>query len=454
MQKKLLNDDSVCSGFALFTDLYELTMLQAYFDEGMTDDAVFSLFVRRLPTRRNFLLACGLDTVLSYLENLRFVDEDISYLESVGLFSDRFLSKLSDFRFTGDVYAVPEGTPMFPNEPILEVMAPLPEAQIVETFIMNQVHLQTMLASKAQRVVAAADGRPVIDFGSRRVHGTDAALKAARAFYISGVAATSNVLAGKQYGVPIAGTMAHSYIQAHENEAAAFRSIVQLYPKAVLLVDTYNTIAGVRKVVALANMLGEGFKVRGVRLDSGDLLALSRDVRNILNEAGLHNVEIFVSGSIDEYAIVELVSSGAPIDGFGVGTCMGVSSDAPDLDIVYKLCQYAGKGRLKLSTGKPVLPGPKQVFRIEKGGLDVGDVIARADEDVLGRPLLKPMMLRGKRLPEGRVGLETSRRYAREQVARLPERIRAVAAADFQYPVEVSASLSDFQRRVEDDLAI
>ena len=439
---------------ALFTDLYELTMLQAYFEEGMTEEAVFSLFVRRLPKQRNFLLACGLDTVLDYLERLRFADEDIAYLASLGQFSERFLAWLSDFRFTGEVDALPEGTPVFANEPILEVVAPLPQAQLIETFIMNQVHMQTVLASKAQRVVSAAAGRPVVDFGPRRMQGIDAALKAARAFYIGGVAATSNVLAGRRYGVPLAGTMAHSYIQAHENEAAAFRAFTQIYPETVLLVDTYDTLAGVRKVIELAAAaLGEEFKVKAVRLDSGDLGALSRQARQLLDAAGLERVEIFASGGLDEEAIAALVSAGAPIDGFGVGTSMGVSSDAPDMDIAYKLCEYAGRGRLKLSTGKPVLPGRKQVFRTAEGKQDAGDVIARRGEDLPGRALLVPVMREGQRLPAGKAELETTRCYAQEQISRLPAPLTGVASVERPYPVEVSAALADFQRRVKEEVA-
>ncbi|MGP0594800.1 nicotinate phosphoribosyltransferase [Nitrospira sp. T9] len=440
------------NGLALFTDLYELTMLHAYYEEGMMADAVFTLFVRRLPVRRNFLLACGADTVLDYLETIRFSEDDLAYLDSLRQFSGRFLNWLRDFRFTGEVYAVPEGTPVFANEPILEIVAPLPQAQIVETFIMNQIHVQTVLASKAQRVVAAAEGRPVIDFGPRRMHGIDAALKAARAFWIGGVAATSNVLAGKLYGVPVAGTMAHSYIQSHENEATAFRAFAQLYPETVLLVDTYDTLAGVRKVIDLARALGDDFKVKAVRLDSGDLLDLSRRARRLLDDAGLRDVEIFVSGGLDEDAIAALVSSGAPIDGFGVGTSMGVSSDAPDLDIAYKLSEYAGKGRLKLSTGKPILPGRKQVFRIVEGEHDVRDVIACDDEVPVGRPLLVPMMRNGKRLPERRVDLTTARQYAQEQISRLPERVRAITPADSAYPVEVSRTLAHLQQQIIKDL--
>ncbi|WP_435546987.1 nicotinate phosphoribosyltransferase [Desulfobacterium sp. N47] len=441
------------SGLALFTDFYELTMMQAYFKENMTEDAVFSLFVRRLPARRNFLISCGLDTVLEYLENICFYDDDIAYLASIGKFSDRFLSSLRDFRFTGDIYAVPEGTPIFANEPLMEVVAPIAQAQIIETLIMNQVHLQTLIASKAYRVVTAAEGRTVLDFGSRRMHGIDAALKAARSFYITGVTATSNVLAGKKYGVPVTGTMAHSYIQAHDDEAGAYQSFVQHYPDTVLLVDTYDTIAGVQKVIDLAKMLGGNFKVKALRLDSGNLYKLSKKVRQMLDTAGLSKVEIFASGGLDEDSIAKLVSSGAPIDGFGVGTSMGVSNDAPDLDIVYKLCLYAGKGRLKLSTGKPVLPGRKQVFRISEGEQDVYDIIACADENYKGRPLLIPVMKNGTRLPESKIDLKTIHNYTNSQIARLPAKIRAIDKTDSPYPVDVSVALSEYQKRVKEQAA-
>ncbi len=438
---------------ALFTDLYELTMLQAYYHQQMTQDAVFSLFVRRLPNRRNFLLACGLDTVLSFLENLNFSDDNIEYLRSLGQFSDSFLQWLSGLRFTGEVRAVPEGTPVFANEPILEVIAPLPQAQLIETFVMNQIHLQTVLASKAQRVVSAAKGRPVVDFGPRRMHGIDAAIKAARSFYIGGVAATSNVLAGKRYKVPVTGTMAHSYIQAHEDEYQAFSDFARIYPETVLLVDTYDTMAGIRKVIDLADSLGERFQIKAVRLDSGDLLALSRQARQALDAAGLNRVEIFASGGLDEDSIQELVDSNAPIDGFGVGTSMGVSGDSPSLDIAYKLCEYAGKGRLKLSSGKPILPGRKQIFRIAQDGKYVQDIIARYNEDRPGRPLLITVMRQGKRLPGGAADLETIRRHAQSQIARLPVQITRIDNADPPYKVEVSKSLSDFQLKVEQEFS-
>ena len=297
-----------------------------------------------------------------------------------------FTQWLEEFRFTGDVDAVPEGTPVFENEPILEVTAPIAQAQLAETFVMNQVHLQTVLASKAARVVTAAEGRSVVDFGPRRMHGIDAAIKAARAFHIAGVAATSNTLAGHIYGVPVARTMAHSFVQAAQNEMEAFRAFTALYPETILLVDTYDTLQGVRHVIALARELGDAFKVRAVRLDSGDLADLATRTRAILDEAGLQRVEIFASGSLDEDTIAEIVAEGAPITGFGVGTSMGVSQDAPGLDIAYKLCAYGGRGRLKLSTGKPVLPSRKQVFRIEEDGRAVRDVIARAEE-VLPAPI-------------------------------------------------------------------
>ncbi len=438
---------------SLFTDFYELTMLQAYFEEGMTEKAVFSLFVRRLPPHRNFLLSCGLDTVLKYLENLRFGDDALAYLASLKNFTDHFLGWLRDFKFTGEVYAVPEGTPVFANEPLLEIVAPLPQAQLIETYVMNQIHLQTLLATKAQRVVSAAEGRPVVDFGARRIHGIDAALKAARAFYIGGVSATSNVLASKQFGVPVTGTMAHSYIQAHQDEAAAFRAFARFYPETVLLVDTYDTLDGVRKVITLAKTLGQDFKVKAVRLDSGDLLYLSKKARYLLDQAGLSTVEIFASGGLDEERVAELLSAGAPINGFGVGSSMGVSNDAPVLDIAYKLCEYAGQGRLKLSTGKPVLPGRKQVFRMTENERNVGDVIARADEKLAGRALLVPVMHHGERLKTGCVDLESSRKYAQQQIALLPTELCAITQARSPYPVVVSQELSLFQKKVKEQVA-
>lgn len=446
------------AGAALLTDLYQLTMLQAYWREGMAGDAVFSLYYRTLPEARNYLLACGLDDALHYLETLRFGDDALEFLAGRGELSREFLDWLGELRFAGDVWALPEGTPVFPEEPLLEVRAPIAQAQLVESFVMNQVHFQTVLASKAARMVAAARGRAVVDFGLRRMHGADAAMKGARAYHVAGLAATSNVLAGRVYGVPIAGTMAHSYVQAHDDELAAFRAFAELYPETVLLVDTYDTLDGVRKVVELARELGERFRVRAVRLDSGDLAALASEARRILDAAGLERVELFASGGLDEHRIAELVERGAPIDGFGVGTRMGVSEDAPALDMAYKLTDYAGQGRLKLSPGKRILPGRKQVYRVEEGAGEertaVRDVIARADEEgVPGRPLLVQVMAGGERLAAGRATLEQARERARDEIGRLPERLRALEPADPPYPVEVSAGLRELQEQVVERLA-
>jgi nicotinate phosphoribosyltransferase len=426
----------------LLTDLYELTMLQAYFEEEMRDVAAFSLFVRRLPERRNYLLACGLDAVLGFVEALRFDQAAIAYLESLGRFSARFLRYLERFRFTGDVYAVPEGTPVFPDEPIVEIVAPIAEAQLVESFVLNQIHLQTVLASKAARIVEAARGRQVVDFGLRRMHGIDAALKAARAFYIAGVHASSNAAAGQAYGLQVAGTMAHSYIQAHDDEREAFRAFARLYPDTTLVVDTYDTLAGVRKVVDVARELGAAFRVSAVRLDSGDLAGLSVAARRILDDAGLESVTIFASGNLNEDEIARLIAGGAPIDGFGVGTEMAVSSDAPSLDMVYKLVEYGGRGRTKLSTGKAVLPGRKQIFRVEQDGIAEHDVLGRRDEAVTGRPLLEPVMTAGTRLPPGRVTLDEARARASLELARLPPRLRAIQPASPAYRVDISPALA------------
>jgi nicotinate phosphoribosyltransferase len=437
---------------ALLTDLYELTMMQAYWREQMFDDAVFTLFVRRLPDSRNFLLACGLEDVLRYLESLHFDADALDYLAQRPEFSAEFVDWLAKLRFTGEVRAMREGTPVFPNEPILEVRASLPEAQLIETVVMNQVHLQTVLASKAVRIVLSARGKPVVDFGLRRMHGFDAGLKSARAFHIAGIAATSNVLAGQIYGVPITGTMAHSYIQAHESELTAFREFARQYPETVLLVDTYDTLAGVRRVARLAEELGSDFRIRAVRLDSGDLAGLARSAREILDDAGLKKVEIFASGGLDEHEIERIVASGAPIDGFGVGTGMGVSTDAPGLDIAYKLAQYGGRGVLKLSTGKPILPGQKQVFRTTEGGVAMRDMIACAHEQLEGMPLLEVMMRDGRRCT-GPADLEAARAHAATQIALLPERVRAMQRAEPPYHVEISSELAALQREISERMS-
>ena len=438
---------------ALFTDLYQLTMLQAYFVEGMNDEAVFDLFVRRL-RRRNYLIACGLETCLRYLETLRFTPDDLAYLDTLGLFRADFLAYLADFRFTGDVYAVREGTPVFANEPILEVVAPIGQAQLVETFLLNQMTFQTNLASKAHRVVRAARGRAVADFGMRRMHAADATLKAARACYVAGVHSTSNVLAGRLYGIPVLGTMAHSYIQAHDSEEAAFRAFASVYPHTTLLVDTYDTLDGVRKVIALAQEHGAAFQPGAIRLDSGDLADLAHQARRLFDDAGLHHVKIFASSSLDEHEIAKLLDREAPIDGFGVGTRMGTVADRPYLDTVYKLVEYDGKGRMKLALDKSTVPGRKQVFRVHENGKAARDVLALHDETLDGEPLLEHVMHAGQRTETGRARpLDDLRAHAEAATAHLPEPLLALDETDPPYPVVLSDRLRAKRDRVRKRLA-
>ncbi len=427
---------------ALFVDLYELTMLRAYAALGMREEAVFSLFVRRLPEGRNFLIACGLDELLAEIEQFRFTSDDISYLRSLELFPDDLLEELKHLRFSGEVFALAEGTPFFANEPIVEVRAPIGEAQLLETLIINRIGLQSLLASKAQRVVAAASGREVLDFGARRAQGYDAALRGARAFAIAGVGATSLVAAGARYNIPVAGTMAHSFVQAFESESEAFAAFAKIYPRTILLVDTYDTLRGVANAIELARRLGPDCHLTGVRLDSGDLDSLSRAARAMLDEAGFPQLRIVASGDLDEAKIDAMVKSGAPIDMFGVGTEMSVSADAPALDIAYKLTEYAGAGRMKLAPHKIALPGRKQVFRRERDGLAAGDVIARCDEICEGAPLIAPVMRNGERLAPPQTDLARLRDRTAAMIAKLPPEIRALAPAAKPYPVVISEKLS------------
>jgi len=426
----------------LLTDLYELTMLSAYHADGMEGTAVFELFVRKLPETRNFLIAAGLDQVLDYLEGLSFTGDELEWLESTGHFSRPFLDYLADLRFTGDVQAMPEGTVFFANEPLIRVTAPLPEAQLVESRLINIVHLQTLLASKAARSVLVAPGKALVDFGMRRAHGSEAALYAGRASYAAGFTGTATVLAGRRYGIPIFGTMAHSFVQAHDSETNAFLVFARAHPhNVVLLIDTYDTRAAAEKVVKLAPRLAdEGIAVKAVRIDSGDLLAQARDVRAILDAGGCREVGIFLSGNLDEYRIEELLAAGAPADGFGIGTHLDVSTDAPYLDAVYKLQEYAGQARRKRSAGKATWPGRKQVYRrCDAEGTMTGDVIALEDEEQAGEPLLVPVMRNGRRVAPA-PSLEEVRQRAREQLARLPAELRGLARDD-GYPVTVSERL-------------
>ncbi len=436
-----VNEDNV----ALLTDYYQLTMLQAYHREQMQEPAVFDLFMRRLK-QRNYLIACGLDDVLTYLENLRFTPESLEYLSTLGVFDASFLSWLEGFRFTGDVWAVREGTPVFADEPILEVIAPVAEGQLVETFLLNQITFQTGIASKAARVVREAAGRNVVDFGMRRMHGTDAAMKAARACYIAGADGTSNVLAAKVYGIRPVGTMAHSYIEAHAQEVDALVAFANLYPGTTLLVDTYDTLAAVRQIVDLYRSTNGAFKPGAIRLDSGDLADLARKSRAVLDEGGLTDVKILASGSLDEFSIRDLVTAGAPIDGFGVGTRLGTIADQPYLDSAYKLSAYAGVGRMKLSSEKSNVPCPKQVYRFFEGGKAVRDVVAGRGEELDGTPLLECVMRKGKRTDAGHYTLEDARRHASECLGYLPDHLFALETVEPPYPVTLSPKL---QQRVE-----
>ena len=426
----------------LLTDLYQLNMMQAYLDHGMTETAVFEFFMRKFPARRGFLVAAGLEQALDFLENLRFSSAEIDWLRRSGRFGAALLDYLAAFRFTGDVDAMPEGTVFFADEPILRVTAPLPAAQLVETRIINLVHFQSLIAAKAARLVLAAPGKQLVDFGLRRAHGAEAGLLAARASYIAGFAGSATMLAQAKFGVPIFGTMAHSFIQAHTDETAAFLNFARARPEnLVLLIDTYDTEAAARKVVALAPRLkAEGIAVRGVRLDSGDLAALAKSVRRILDEGGLRDVTIFASGGLDEDALLAMAAAAAPIDGFGIGTSLTTSSDVPALDCAYKLQEYAGLARRKRSAGKATWPGRKQVWRRygAKGEM-AGDVISLETDAQQGEPLLRPVMRGGRRLAP-QPTLEQCRAHAARELARLPAPLRALELGA-AYPVTVADAL-------------
>lgn len=434
----------------LLTDLYQLTMLQAYHDRGMNQTAVFEFFVRKMPEHRNFLVAAGLEQVLDFLETLQFADEELEWLAGSGRFRQEFIDSLAGLRFAGDVDAMPEGTPFFPDEPILRVVAPLPQAQLVETRIINLLQFGVMVASKAARVRLAAPGRLMVDFGLRRAHGAEAGLLSARASYVAGFDGTSNVQSGMLWGIPLYGTMAHSFIQAHESEVQAFEDFARSHPKGTtLLIDTYDTEAAARKLVPLARRLaGEGVDIGAVRIDSGDLAAHARSVRQILDEGGLHAVKIFASGNLDEYRVRDLVAGGAPIDGFGVGTRMNTSADAPYLDCAYKLQEFAGLPRRKRSEGKATWPGRKQVLRrLDGDGRLACDLLTTMDDAPAGEGLLREAMRGGRRLAAS-PSLQEIRSFAQAELARLPDDLQALSAAQ-AYPVQVSDSLRALAREVD-----
>ncbi|MDE3197544.1 MAG: nicotinate phosphoribosyltransferase, partial [Acidobacteriota bacterium] len=387
-----------------------------------------------------YVVAGGLRSLLSWLPRCRFTEDEVDWLAAHQDFPDSFLESLATFRFTGDVYAIPEGAVVFPGEPLVQVRAPIGQAQIIETAVLNLIHFQTLVLSKATRIVHAAQGRPVIEFGSRRAPGADAALNVARAACLAGFHSTSSVLAGKLWGVPIAGTMTHSFIQAHASEAEAFAAFAKVNSGTTLLVDTYDTLEGVRAVIALRDRLGPLFNVGAIRLDSGDLGSLAKSARQLLDRSGLTSMKILASSGLDEYRIAQLIAEDAPIDMFAVGTKLAVCSGASELDMAYKLVEYDGKPCYKLSPGKTVYPGPKQVFRESRGGKAIRDTIGRADEKLPGCPLLRPAILGGVVQPQPI--LEESRAWLRNQLTLLPAGYLSLDETE-PYPVSFSPALQN-----------
>ncbi len=438
---------------ALSTDLYQLTMAGSYDALDMDAPATFSLTVRKLPENRSFLLVAGVEEALLRIAELRFDGRALAALAAIPAIRPELLDRLARFRFSGDVWAMPEGSIAFADEPILEVTAPILEAQIIETIVLNALHYPTTVATKAARCVLAAPGARLVEFGLRRTPGIEAGLDSARACYLAGFVGTSNVLAGREYGIPVSGTVAHSFIEAFDSEAEAFLAFGRTFPgTATLLIDTYDTVRGARRAVETARTLAaEGSGIAAVRLDSGDLAALSREVRAILDDGGLEEVSIFASGGLDEYSLAELAGQDVPIDAYGVGTRVGTAADAPTLDMVYKLVEYAGRPRLKLSTGKRTLVGPKQVWRLPGPPLG-GDVIATRDEGPPGddwTALLEPRMRGGAiAAPDT---LAAARERANAGLAALPATLRTLDGRG-EYPVRLSKRLERDQAAAEEEL--
>lgn len=437
----------------LLTDLYELTMAESYLREGMLGEATFSLTIRDYPPRRSYFVLAGVEHLLDILSHIRFSESSLQYLASTGLFSSDLLDYLREFKFTGTVRAMREGRIFFAHEPVVEVTAPIIEAQVIETLVLNVVQLETMLASKAARCVHAARGRGLIDFSFRRTQGIDAGVKVARASYIVGFMGSSNILAGKVYGIPVYGTMAHSYVTSFRREMDAFLAFAEAYPQnTVLLIDTYDTISGAMKAMEVARrMAAQGRSLVGVRLDSGDLVQLSREVREIFRREGFPHVKILASGNLDEYRIDEIIEDGGEVDVFAVGTKMGVSADAPYCDIAYKLVEYEGRPLLKLSTGKKTWIGRKQVFRYsDSRGIMKEDLLALTEELHHGaEPLLETAMEDG--VPTRPLdSLEAIRERFAAEFRRLPEEFRELNPAA-HYPVRISPRLEEAQRTVEEE---
>lgn len=417
---------------ALFTDLYELTMAQSYLEHHKTGQAVFSLFARRLPRERNFLVACGLQTLVEYLASFRFTPEDLDYLRGLHKFSDSFLTYLRDYRFKGRLYAIPEGRIIFQNEPLLQAEGSLPEVQILETLAVNILHFQTLIAAKAARTFLVSRGKRLVDFGLRRAHMPTAGIFAARAAFIAGFDGTSDVEAGRRFAIPVFGTMAHSYVLAFPSEEEAFRAFAQSFPRqALLLIDTYDTLACAKMVAKLAR---EGLPLLGVRLDSGDIPSQAAAVRKILDEAGQEKAQIFVSSGVDEYAIAAWLQDGVPADAFGVGTHFITSSDMPYLDMAYKLTEYEGQPKFKTSPGKVTFPFKRQVFRFYEHGRMVRDETLRMGEACPGEPLVQLVMEDG-RLLGPLAEPAASRETFLQDVARLPAALLGLAKAEYEVRV-------------------
>ena len=434
---------TLASTSPLLTDLYQLTMLQSYWQHRMDKVAAFELFVRKLPAERAFLVAAGLEQALDFIEQARFTDDELAWIDGCGKFAPGFADWLRGLRFGGDVWAMPEGTVFFPSEPVLRVVAPIAQAQWLETRILNLVHFETVVASKAARSVLAAKGRALVDFGLRRAHGGEAGALAARAAYIAGFAGTATAYAGPRFGIPVFGTMAHSFVQAHDSETQAFIDFAESFPdNAMLLIDTYDTVAAARKVAALAPQLAQrGIRIRGVRLDSGDLDVLSREVRRILDAAGLRDCAIFASGNLDEHRVRALVDAGAPIASFGVGTSLTTSSDAPCLDAVYKLQEYDGVARRKRSGGKATWPGRKQVWRRSNADRSfAGDSVRLVDEQGVGTPLLDWVMRDGRRIAPS-PALSRVRAHCHAQLDALPTHLKTLDPPWPRYPVSISPAV-------------
>jgi len=443
---------------SLLVDLYELTMACAYFVYKRNTSATFDLFVRELPKNRAYLVSCGLEDILNYLKNLRFSKDDLNYLKNTRLFSRSFLKYLAGFKFKGDTWAIPEGEIFFANEPVIRVTASIIQAQIIESFLLNTINLQTMIASKASRVVSSAKGRAVYDFSLRRTHGQDAGIKAARSSYIAGASGTSNVLAGKLYNIPIAGTMAHSFVMSFKQEIDSFLAYSNTFPKrSILLVDTYDTRIGIENAITIGLYLKEkGYRLQGIRLDSGDIVSLSKLARSMLDKAGLKYVKIFASGNLDEFKIKDLIDRGGCIDSFGVGTNMGTSIDAPSLDVIYKISEVTDESgeflpTMKLSKGKVSFPGRKQVFRIQDNkGMFIKDILGLEKENIRGKPLLKKVMHKGKviyRIPS----LDKIRILAKFNLSRFPQKLKDVIPR-YEYPVIVSPQLKKLRSALAQQL--